>query len=201
MDLIREIDDLADELCDPHQHTELISAGWTKSRNKAKPIRHTVVLPGLIQQLYETALDPSAALLEGGTHAKQKSRPPLAVEALSAHQDICSGAERWVSSIRIPLRKTVESNIRALVGVVPKFDLDTLEALLGEMRQWRRWAALMTGWDKPPLRSRIPCPECESRNAIWINLDRMLAVCRECQAYWEGEQIADLATLVGAVAA
>ncbi len=196
-DYAAEIAELADELCDPRQHVEMVPGGWTKSRNKAKPTRHVVVLPGLIQQLYDAALDPAAALMEGAG-GKPKSRPPFAVEIFSTYDDIVKGAMRWVHAVRAEPRDTVQSNIRARVGLVHKLDIDTAEALFLELRTWRRWCATMTGWDRPPFRPRICCPECESKGSIWINGDKMLAYCKECQAHWEGDQIGDLAELVRA---
>ena len=194
--------EVADELTESREHIETLDGGWTKSRNRKPPVRRVIRLPGLIQQLHEAALDPSAGLMEGSAGNKPKSRPPVALEALSAYNDIERGSVRWVRSVRLAVRPRPESNIRALVGIVYKLDLDTLEALYGELRQWHRWAAVMTGWDKRPFQPRIECPydECGAKCSIWINIERRLAMCKQCEAYWEGDQIGDLAELVRSVA-
>jgi hypothetical protein len=186
--------DTADELTEPHAHIERIPY-WDINRNR-KHREHRTTQPGLLAQLYEAAVDPVKVAQEGGGRIKQKSRPPLAIEAFSRYDDICAGALRWVTSIRLASRDTVESNIRALVGVAPRFDLDTLDALYQEMKTWRRWAAVMTGWQTQVFRPRITCPICSTRGSIFVNGTEQLAYCGECQSSWEGEDLADMAERV-----
>jgi hypothetical protein len=186
--------DTADELTEPHAHTERIPY-WDDNRNK-KFREHRTTQPGLLAQLYEAAVDPVVVVQEGGGRAKPKSKPPLALEALSRYDDVCAGALRWVRSIRLTPRDTVQSNIRGLVGEATRFDLDTLEALYAEMRTWRNWAAVMTGWQTQVFRPRISCPMCQSRGSIRVNGAQQLAYCNECQTSWEGEQLLDMAERV-----
>jgi hypothetical protein len=186
--------EVADELTEPHPHVERIPY-WDAHRNK-KHREHRTTQPGLLAQLYDAAVDPVKVQQEGGGRVKQKSRPPLAIEAFSRYDDICAGALRWVTSIRLAARDTAESNIRALVGAAPRFDLDTLDALYQEMKTWRRWAAVMTGWQTQVFRPRIACPVCCTRGSIFVNGTEQLAYCGECQHSWEGEDLVDMAERV-----
>jgi hypothetical protein len=190
--------DTADELTEPHAHVERVAC-WDRNRNR-KFIEHRTTQPGLLAQLYEAAVDPVKTQQEGGGRAKPKSQPPLALEALSRYTDITAGALRWINSIRLKPRDTVESNIRALVGEASRFDLDTLEALHQEMRMWRRWAAVMTGWQSQVFLPRIACPACDSAGTIRVNGAERLAYCNECQMYWENEDLVAMAEKVRAAA-
>lgn len=193
--------DTADELTDARVHIQRVPY-WDANRNK-KFREFRTLLPGLLAQLYESAIDPVQVLKEAGRRPKPASRPPLAMEALSRYEDICAAVLRWVRAINMEPRDTPESNIRALVGAAPRFDLDTLEALYAEMRTWRRWAAVMTGWDTHVFRPRIACPVCESWSSIRARLAKDsegVAYCNECQAYWEGEDLVGMAEKVSAAA-
>jgi hypothetical protein len=195
--LFDQLLEIADELTEPSIRTVSIPGGWTKSRNKAKPTIHRVTVPGLLAQLYEEAVDPrTAAERLGGGHQKQKSRPPVQIEALSAYDAICAAAIRWMRSVRLETRETVESNIRALVGMSTRLDLDTIEALHGEARQWHRRASVLTGTISPPFQPRVTCPVCETRWSIWVNAEKVLAYCKQCGSDWVGEEIGGLADLV-----
>lgn len=192
--------DVADELTEPHPHIERIPY-WDTNRNK-KHREHRTTQPGLLAQLYDAAVDPVVVLQEAGGRSKPKSRPPLAVEAMSRYMDITAGALRWVKSVRIDPRDTPESNIRALVGMAARFDLDTLEALHQEMKTWRRWAAVMTGWETQVFRPRCACPVCSTFGTIRARMTEAerLAYCNECQTWWEGDELVDMAEAVRAAA-
>jgi hypothetical protein len=186
--------ELAEELCDPHVHVERVPY-WDASRNK-KHREHRTIQPGLLAQLYEAAVEPVKTLQEAGTRDKPKSRAPLAIEAFSRYSEITTAALRWVISIRLAPRNSVESNIRGLVGLAPRFDLDTTEALLQEMRTWRRWAALLTGWQSQVFQPRINCPVCSTPSSIFVNSAEQLAYCGECQHSWEGDDLTSMAERV-----
>lgn len=187
---------VADELTEPSPHTERVRTGWTKSRNPVFTT-HQVVLPGLLAQLYAAAMDPSQTGDSSGSKPPPpESKPPLPLEPLSTYSDICSGAMRWCNAIRVPARDYPQGNIRALVGASVRFDLDTAESLLLELRTWRRWCAVYTGWEQQVFRPRIPCPKCDSFSSIRVNGAKRLAFCSECQASWEGPDLVDMAEYV-----
>lgn len=189
---------VADELTEPRPHVERVPY-WDASRHR-KFREHRSVIPGLLAQLYDAAVDPVIVAQEGGTRPKPSSRPPLAIEALSTYESIAAGALRWVRLTRMTPRVTPQSNIRALVGDSARYDLDTLEALYDEMRMWRRWAAVMTGWEAAVFTPRIPCPACSTFGSIRVNIERGLAFCSECQHSWEGEALAEMAEKIRLVA-
>jgi hypothetical protein len=191
-DLIIKIYEVADELCDAHVHIERVPF-WDTSRNR-KHREHKTTQPGLIAQLYEAAVDPVKTVSEaGGSKSKPKSRPPLAMEAYSRYVEITAGALRWTRTLHLAPRDTVESNIRGIAGVTSRLDLDTLEDLHRELRTWRRWAAVMTGWQCQVFRPRVACTMCGTRGSLFVNAAERAAYCGECQYSWEGADLVDMA--------
>jgi hypothetical protein len=179
------IADLAAELCDGRQHIERIPF-WDANRNR-KVREWRTVQPGLLTQLHRAAVEPVRGQTEPGSRPLPGSRPPLALEALSTYRVITTATIRWCWSLRLDLRDSVEGNIRSLVGAAATLDPDTALLLLAEMRQWRRWAAVATGWQTPAFAPRAPCPNCATIGKLRINLSAQAAHCRACQATWAGD--------------
>lgn len=176
------IRDTADALTEPHQHREQVPY-WDASRHK-KYRHHITVQPGLITQLYQSVIPTNTADDGSGSASTPSSRPPLALEALSRHLVIRGAVHRWCHSLDIKVRKSVESNIRALVGAAGNLDEDDAHVLLSEMRQWRRWAAVLTGWETVYQPAGVTCPVCEQGNTLRINLTTRTGMCRECGSSW-----------------
>jgi hypothetical protein len=183
VNLLDQILDTADALTEPHMHTEPITY-WDTNRHR-KTRRHTTIQPGLLAQLYQSVI-PASSSTEASAGGTFGSRPPLAVEALSRHDQIAMAVLRWCTSMGLPTRASVESNIRALVGAVGHLDDDTTAALLTEMRQWRRWAAVLTGWENLLRPAGVPCPivDCGKTNTLRINLTTKTGMCQACGATW-----------------
>jgi hypothetical protein len=181
-----QILDTADALTEPHIHTEPITY-WDTNRNR-KIRRHTTVQPGLLAQLYQSVI-PASSSAEAPAGGVPGSRPPLAVEALSRHDEIAMAVLRWCDSLNLEVRVSVESNLRGLVGVAPRLDEDTTKTLLSEMRQWRRWCAVLTGWESLYRPAAVPCPvvDCAKTNTLRINLSAGTAMCQACAATWSAE--------------
>ncbi|WP_328382957.1 hypothetical protein OHQ88_10625 [Micromonospora zamorensis] len=179
--------DLADELTEPHQHVERFAV-WDDNRNK-KIRTHVTIQPGLLAQLHDSVSEPISEDGGVGTRRPPASRPPLALEALSKHTAIVIGVTRWCWSLRLDLRDTAESNIRAIVGKAPELDDDTRQTLLTELRQWRRWCAVLTGWENDLFAPRVPCPVCEKVGTLRVNLKAKAAFCNnmDCLAGWSDE--------------
>ena len=175
---------LAEQLCDPRHHVERIPYWDTNRNRKFREWRTTQ--PGLLRQLHDGAIDP-VRVAEGGRRPHPGSRPPLALEALSTHTAITAYAARWCWSLKLDLRDTTEDNIRALVGHAPHLDDDALTLLAGEMRQWYRWAAVATGWVAPLYAPHVPCPACQVKGKLRVNLTAQAAHCRACQATWASD--------------
>jgi hypothetical protein len=189
----------ADDLTNARKHVERVRIGWTKSRN---PVfrEHQTVQPSLLDQLHDAAVSPVTRQNDAGGHSVPTSRPPLAVEAYSAYEEISTAAVRWVRVVvrRPEVRDTPGGNIRMVVGYLGQLDLDTLEALLQDLKTWRRWALVMTGWETAMFRPRIACPVCDSFGTIRARATRedALAFCKECQHWWENGGVHDLADKV-----
>jgi hypothetical protein len=187
MNLFDQIADTADALTEPYLHSEPVTT-WDKNRHR-KTRRHTVVLPGLLAQLHQSVIPASSSGCDAPSGGVPGSRPPLAVEALSRHDEIAMAVLRWCTSLRLDTRVSVESNVRSLVGAAAGLDYDTAAVLLDEMRQWRRWCLVLTGWEQIYCPARVPCPidGCGMYNTLRINLTNSTALCRACDAYWTSD--------------
>ena len=172
---LQDIADVADELTDPHPHLEKIYT-TTTSRHRRLTHLHKTVQPGLLTQVRDAVL-PAATQDADGHRGIPRSRPPLQLEALSLLVVIEIGAARWCWSVHLDQRDTAESNIRALVGAAATLDSDTQAALLDELRRWRTWCAVMTGWQSPLYQPHAPCPHCDQRGTLRVNLARQSAFC------------------------
>lgn len=178
------------DLCDPHPHVEPIH---DTDRHRNRRVRRVWITtqPGLLTQLAAVIL-PTNEQAEGGSGAFG-SRPPLHIEALSRYAAIQVGAVRWAWSLRQEIRDTTESQMRGLIGAAPTLDDPTLDALVDEVRQWRRWCAVMTAWESPAYAPHVPCPACGKVGALRINLAARTAMCTACPAGWDPDTIGVLA--------
>ena len=185
--VLSAIAEVAEALCDPRQHHEPI---YDVDRHRNKRLRRvwSTVQPGLIQQLRD-AIRPGSATIDGeqfSGSAGYRSAPPLQMEAASKYMVIAIGATRWCWSLELDIRDTAEGNVRALVGAAGNMDDETGRTLLDEMRQWRTWAAVMTGWQSPLYAPHVPCPnpECGQSNSLRVNLSAKRALCNACNRVW-----------------
>jgi hypothetical protein len=182
---------LIDDLCDPHLNVERI---YDTDQHRNKRVRRIweTTQPGLLAQLAQSVQlagqQPEGAL--GGTF---RSKPPLQIEALSRYLSIQVGAVRWAWSLRQDIRDTPESQLRGLIGPASTLDDPTLTVLIAEVRQWRRWCAVMTAWESPAYAPHVPCPLCEKVGQIRVNLTARTAVCLSCEAGWDPDTIGVLA--------
>lgn len=194
--LLTDIADAADALTEPHQHAEPIY-DYDRHRNRRMKRAFVTTQPGLLQALRDT-IHPAIRDENEGRPPGFRSAPPLCLEALSRLAVVELGAVRWCWSLRIQLRDTTESNIRALVGAAGNLDSDTALTLLDELRQWRTWAAVMSGWQSPAYSPAVACPVdgCGKPNALRINLARKTALCTECRATWDEATIGILADYI-----
>ena len=188
--------DLADELCDPHQHVERIPY-WDSQRHRKHHV-HTVTLPGLLQQMADLMLpsgDPDAS------HGVAASRPPGNWAALADHTVITLAVAKWCWDLRLDLRDTTEGNVRQLVGASGSIDPDLRDQLTADMRRWHRIASTITGWRTAPAEVRAPCPaladgrECNART-LRVNLAEAEAYCANCGTTWDRDTIGLLAETV-----
>ncbi len=186
-DPLVEIAVLAEELCDPREHVEQLW-GWTKSRHRKVTGVHKTVQPGLVEQLRAAVHEPAGVLEEEGRRGRSNpSRPPLQLEALARLLDIGLFSNEWMSATRLEHRGGIEANIRALVGAVGGMDRDLQHHLLHDLRRWRGWAAVMSGWALPPYQPHVVCPrsECGQLGMIRIILERKTGLCVACQTVWD----------------
>lgn len=201
--MLSDIAETADALTDSYVHVEPIYTA-DKSRNKKLTHVHRVTMPGLLAQVHEL-YEPGSRRADSSS-STPSSRPPLNVEAASLHLQVTLAVTRWCWSLGLELRDTVESNVRALVGAATSMDSDTQDALLSEMRSWRRRAAMLTGWQTAPWRPRAHCPACGAVGTLVVNLAAREAYCTswnpqeqiQCVGWWDEGTILQLADHVKA---
>ena len=189
-----QITTLADELTEPHVNREPYTV-WDGNRHR-KVMHHVTVQHGLLTQLYRAVLaattgtDESARSIPG-------SRPPLALEALSRHQQITAGARVWHAhffGLRPPLASP-ESNIRRLVGAASTATDSEQRALLADLRRWTSWCRVYLGLEqiRRITGTRCPIPDCNTLGTLRINLTTSHGMCTACGAAWNRDSIGVLA--------
>lgn len=182
--LLNTIAELAEELCDARQYREPIYE-WTAGRNR-KLVRTVVTTQaGLIDQLRDSIQPTNTA--SDSARPVPASRPPLQLEALDRLIAIEKAAHNWTWQLRLQPRLYLEGTIRHLVDGATRADDDNRIALLADMRRWRGWAAVMTGWASPPLTPYIRCANstCGQLSTLRIMPERRTALCSACGHVWD----------------
>lgn len=192
-DLLLDIADTADELCNPQHRVERIQMPDGHKHLRVRRV-WTVTLPSLLDQL-AGAVVPGEAYTEDdpGTRGSFESRPAARLDAVDRLIAIEAGAAMWCRRTGLALRETPAKNIRAMVGAAPTIGSDNQGALLHDLRAWRTWAATVTGWERPPDAPRVACLACERINTVRVRLHRKTACCLACGAWWDETTIGVLA--------
>lgn len=181
--LLAPIAELAEELCDARQYREPIYEWVGRNRKLVRVI--TTTQTGLINQLRE-AINPGNS---SGDTARPvpASRPPLQLEALDRLIAIEQAAHNWTNTLHLQPRLYLESTIRHLVDGAARTDDNTRTAILSDMRRWRGWAAVMTGWASPPMTPYVRCPnpDCGQLATLRILPERRSALCAHCNHVWD----------------
>lgn len=186
-DTLTDINDAADALCQPRQHTEP-RYEWDPNRHR-KPIEpHRTVVAGLIQQLRDLA-EPGVDGEPGGRGGPESV--PVAIDAVSLLAAITFGVKRRTTmwAVDTTRRTTVEDHLRGLVGVVTRRPHDDQRVLRSELRSWQWQAEIITGWRTPPRELLAPCPKCDARGTLLAYADEAnpQARCVGCGAKWAQE--------------
>ncbi len=173
-----DLRDTVDALCDPHQIREPRGTYWDHNRHRKQLPDHVTVLPGLLQQLADIVYPGSPPDNGAGPTARPvpSSRPPLRMDAASAHLSIVMAVTRWHLTLGLVLRDTLESSVRQLLGAISREDPDTQAVLLGEMRSWQRQAEIICGHRQPDPQLQVPCPHCGERK-LRVNMTDLTARC------------------------
>jgi len=194
-------DQLADtvaELTQPIRHAEPYTI-WV-NRNRKRRV-HITVHPSLLDQL-ATAVDPGQhyAWPDNDSHGRAipGSRPAARLSVVDLRQRITGETQAWHQHCSHPPEPDVNRGVAGLVALSPDLDLDDLVALVADVRRWRAWAKLLTGWATPPWSPRVPCPTCGKLGMLRVWLDRSVAGCGhdECRAWWDEHTIGVLANYI-----
>lgn len=139
--LLIELADDIRHLTEPYTHTEQY-IGWTKTRNRTV-LNHTTDHPPLLHQLrLAAALATRPHIGTIGRHTPDAT-VPAAVEIL---HDIRNTTTRWLRHLHGQPSDNLTTDLRALVGVAPALDPDTLTRLAVDIARLRRSAANYGGW-------------------------------------------------------
>lgn len=186
----------AEALCDPRANIERITT-TDKHRNKRVRSVWVTEVPSLLDQL-------AAAMEPGETYAESEPvrggfgpRPPARMDAVDRLHAIERAAAEWCAEVGIARRPTAYSRIKGLVGVARELDAGALHTLAHDAERWRRWAATVTGWERPPEVPRAPCPACDAMGALRVRLavttSTATACCMGCGAAWNEGTVGVLA--------
>lgn len=189
--MVTDIADACDRLTEPYVHSEPIEE-W--DRNRHRKVRKVVTEhASLLTQLAEAVL-PGAA--EGAAAGGFSSGEPCDLDAVACLGVIQVGAAKWAWDLRVDMRSSTASTLRALVGAAASADSSMQAGLLHDLQAWVRWAEEATKWRQPPHVLRAPCPalvrdegtdeqrECGARG-IRVRTDPMSAWCPVCRTTWD----------------
>lgn len=194
VDIMADLRDVTDSLCDPHQVREPRGHIWDANRHKKLLPDHVIVLPGLLQQLADIVYPGSPPDNGAGPTSRPvpASRPPLRMDAASAHLAIVMAVTRWHLSLGLVLRDTIESSIRQMLERIKREDFETQTVLLVEMRSWQRQAEIICGHRQPDPQLQVPCPdpECAQRK-LRVNMADLTARCDGCGTRWAEQEDPD----------
>lgn len=193
-----DVVDMLAELTRPHRHRETYTTDpingtrWTR--------HHNTRVPSLIHQL-EHASPSGEGLGRGGSY---ESRPVARVEALDVLVTIDHTAARWVRTLGEDDPGTTSDVLRVLGGLIPgaetcnrphtKPGCCTRHDIEHDVRRWYTQARIVTGWDTPPWRPDVTCPNCDKRGGLRIRLSDRSGMCVECRESWDPsgyQQLAD----------
>lgn len=183
---VQQIADHVDELTRPRWHVEQFHQ-WV-NRNR-KLFAAKTLQPSLLAQLHALAVEPETVEQGESGRSVPRSRPPGGFDALNRLTEIQASTITWVRVyLHRDLRPTLEDNLRLLVGAATRIDREVdLRDLAADVRRWHGWAATLTGWQTPPWRPRVPCPWCERKDTLRVNLDKKKATCMGCGEVWSEE--------------
>lgn len=195
--VIRELADMAEELCEPHRHSEPIY-DRDKWRNKKMTRVYTTTQAGLLAQLREVAAEGLKVSDPTPSTGKPKSKPPGVFEAFQRHVYIAVESGRWCTQLGLNTPRNPEDCIRALVGKAANLDDATLEQVVKEVRYWHRSACSATGWSTPPYTPAVLCPNCRAFSSLKISFrdekwEHASAYCTNAARTPEGELVCGMA--------
>lgn len=183
-DTLTDIFESADALTDAKNHVEpRYVEDEHGTPRPAEP--HKTRVPGLIEQLRQAA-EPGADGQSGGKGGPESV--PVAIDAVSLLGSITVGAHRRALNWGLDLRerRSVESQIRGLVGLAGRRTSDEQDELCRELRSWHWQAEIITGWREAPKELLAPCPTCDARGTLLAYPDprNSSARCVGCGMRW-----------------
>lgn len=185
------------ELTRPHRHREIYTTDlingtrWTRF--------HSTRVPSLLHQL-QHASPTGEGLGRGGGY---ESRPVARVEAHDVLIAIDHEAARWVRLLGQDDPGHTDAVLRLLGGLLPqarRCDRDRgrdgccpRHDIEHDVRRWWTQARIVTGWDSPPWRPDVTCPNCSKRGGLRIRLADRVGMCVECHDSWDPSSYQQLA--------
>lgn len=194
-------DQLADavvELTQPIRHEQPYTI-WV-NRNRKRRV-HVTMHPCLLDQLAD-ATDPGQhhAWPDNDGHgcAVPGSTPAARLSVVDLQRRIMRETLAWHRYLDHQPPPNLHRGVAGLVAVSGDADLDDLAELVTDVRRWRAWAKLLTGWATPPWSPRVPCPVCGTLGQLRVWLDRSVAGCGhdDCRAWWDEHTIGILGNYI-----
>lgn len=183
--LLVELSEAIDTLTREHTTTEHVPY-WDPQRHR-KYREHLVTHPPLLRALLG-AIVPSMTGDEPGGRQVPGSRPPLRIEAIDLYERIKAGATDLVPPGEATHTSLTE-RIRSLSTRAAHLEAHRLSEAVAAVQGWVTQAEVITGARKPLFRPDAPCPVCDRRHGLRVDVDNKRGYCKWCASDWTEETI------------
>lgn len=173
--------------------TETIRTPITKRATPRKGQRHPkfkttrIKHPNLITQLEEALTAATAPSDESGGRKVPDSKPPVPSEPFA----ILMSIHKFIHDAPAPLGQ--------LVGWAATAPNLVMRGTALELRALVHRANIALGYEPAPRRLEAPCPVCNRKNAILVNLTSAEvtdAFCTNCDTHWDKPELGMLARMI-----
>jgi hypothetical protein len=158
---------------------------WDANRHR-RTRQHEVNHLPLLEALLEAAYPGSTG--ERGGRSVPGSRPPLRLDAIDRYVQVQQEAKLWRRRLQIDAAGLV-ATVKGFGVHASQIDAEALTELTGAARCWVVWAETATGERAPLFAPDAPCPVCERRHGLRVNVAEQRAYCRHCTSWWDESSI------------
>jgi len=175
-----QLADLVGELVDPVEHAETyrlrsaVPGGGPTQEIRVHRTRH----PPLLDQL-AAAVTPSGS--DGRAAGGFESAPTARLDVIDCLTDIYAGISEYTT-----ITTTPHHALRRLVGDSDLTDRD-LKRLIRDLKGWITMARIITDWQGPSRRLRVPCMVCGERTLRARVNPKTEAGCTSCRSTWRAD--------------
>lgn len=175
----------------------------------AKPFNHTEQNDGkayhskhgsLLDQLRDELTDSTPPTEGSGSRPSPASKPPVREEISALLWEAEMLARTLVKENGGKLRYEADENFLQLPSLLQHQDDEALSNAVDEIASLRRRINTQLTWELRPRRLVGPCPACEAKGTVVVQLDTYgptRAECQACRIDWDKSQLGLLAGQVG----